>query len=91
VEKGSALTLRDARASRKYGAGNPVIREHGYITYTGVPVRAPAGVPEEGEIIGTLCVTDLGPRNWVMADVEEMHERAAALARSMYELGASQL
>jgi len=86
IAKGSALPLRDTRASRRYGAGNSVVREHGFLAYLGVPLRAPQGVPEAGTIIGTMCVVDGAPNNWTEDDVEFLKTRGAAAVDLMYSL-----
>ncbi|HEV2130675.1 MAG TPA: GAF domain-containing protein, partial [Longimicrobiaceae bacterium] len=73
VASGEPLLVEDAREHPQLHPDLP-ISELGIVAYAGVPLRT-----REGEVLGTLCVTDSRPREWTDEDVETLHDLAAAV------------
>jgi len=55
-------------------AGQPEPAVFGFASYAGVPVRAASG-----EVLGTICVTDVVPRDWSNDDVALLTEIAGCI------------
>jgi predicted PurR-regulated permease PerM len=56
IASNDALVVEDIARDRRF-ANNPLLKEHGFRFYAGVPLRAPNGQP-----VGSLCVLDAKPR-----------------------------
>jgi hypothetical protein len=54
--------------------GNPLVNEMGVRSYLGTPL-----VDHTGEILGTLCVLDMRPRQWKSQHMESMQSLAETL------------
>jgi GAF domain-containing protein len=90
VAKRRPLIVDDARTDPILH-GNPAVLDLGLVAYAGIPL-----IVSEGHAVGTLCVVDLKPRDWLddqlaqlalLADLVtdqfelQRHERAAAFRR----------
>ncbi|HEX7335917.1 MAG TPA: PAS domain S-box protein [Gemmatimonadales bacterium] len=73
VSTGEPLVLEDARRHPLL-RHNPVIRELGWISYAGVPLRT-----REGQVVGSFCVIDKTPRLWSERDVALLQDLAASV------------
>lgn len=56
IASNDALVVEDIARDRRF-ANNPLLKQHGFRFYAGVPLRAPNGQP-----VGSLCVLDAKPR-----------------------------
>ena len=71
VEAGGPLLVEDAAADPRV-RGDRLVREQGFRSYAGYPIRTP-----DGYVLGTLCVLDYRPRAWsedeqqVLADLAD--------------------
>jgi PAS domain S-box-containing protein len=62
----AALIVNDARAHPLLH-DNPVVRELNVVAYLGVPLLGP-----DGEVLGSVCVTDTTARVWSEAEIEAL-------------------
>ncbi|MCX6956099.1 MAG: PAS domain S-box protein [Verrucomicrobia bacterium] len=51
---------------------NPAVREFGVVAYLGIPLRSPGGL-----VLGSFCLIDPQPRQWLPAEIELTKEFAA--------------
>ncbi len=70
VATGERLVVPDARESALLRE-SPAITEHDAVAYAGVPLGLP-----DGEMLGTLCVIEPGPRDWTEEELETLAELA---------------
>ncbi|MFE9679911.1 GAF domain-containing protein [Streptomyces sp. NPDC006285] len=73
VVRRKALVLEDVRDYPRF-AGNPVVDEFGIRTYLGAPLLDRTGI-----VLGTVCVTDVGPRPWGRTGLDTIKAMAAEL------------
>ena len=73
VSTGEPLVLEDARRHPLL-RHNPVIRELGWVSYAGVPLRT-----REGQVVGSFCVVDKTPRLWSERDIVLLQDLAASV------------
>ncbi|HEU5303066.1 MAG TPA: PAS domain S-box protein, partial [Gemmatimonadales bacterium] len=73
VSTGEPLVLEDARRHPLL-RHNPVIRELGWVSYAGVPLRT-----REGQVVGSFCVIDKTPRLWSERDIALLQDLAASV------------
>jgi PAS domain S-box-containing protein len=73
VSSGEPLVLEDARRHPLL-RHNPVIRELGWVSYAGVPLRT-----REGQVVGSFCVIDKTPRLWSERDIALLQDLAASV------------
>ena len=73
VSTGEPLVLEDARRHPLL-RHNPVIRELGWVSYAGVPLRT-----REGQVVGSFCVVDKTPRLWSERDMALLQDLAASV------------
>ena len=73
VSTGEPLVLEDARRHPLL-RHNPVIRELGWVSYAGVPLRI-----REGQVVGSFCVVDKTPRLWSERDIALLQDLAASV------------
>ncbi len=77
VGLGEPLVVPDAREDPAL-RDNRAIAEMGVVAYLGVPLRGDGGL-----VVGSLAVCDHHPREWSAADVEMLHDLAAAVTTEM--------
>ena len=72
VASGTKMVVDDLRESEllKDSAAIPL----GMIAYAGIPIHG------DGEVLGTLCLTDSGPRAWTDQEVALLSDLAAAVS-----------
>lgn len=73
VASGDPLIVSDARA-HPLVCDNLAIRELNVAAYLGVPLRTTCGA-----VLGSLCVIDQVPRQWVEAEIDTLKDVAAAV------------
>ena len=76
IEKGSPLVIPDTAADPVYREV-PTVRTLGVAAYVGVPILV------DGEPIGSFCVIDMQPRQWLGTEIEILVELAAAAEREI--------
>ncbi|MEV4642661.1 ATP-binding protein [Actinoplanes sp. NPDC049548] len=72
VADDAPLIVPDARADERL-RDNPAISAYSAIAYAGIPLHSP-----DGQVLGSLCVTDSKPREWTDAQVAILRDLAAA-------------
>jgi serine phosphatase RsbU (regulator of sigma subunit) len=70
VDTGEPLVVTDARTDPRT-AGNPAIETLGVLGYAGCPV-----VDGAGRVLGTVCVLDTAPHDWVAEELAEVQAAA---------------
>ena len=70
------FVVEDAREDPRF-ADNPIVLEHGVLSYAGAPL-----IDEHGFALGTLCVFDVRPRRWT----EEQRAALVNMARNVVYL-----
>ena len=68
--------VEDAREDARF-ADNPIVLEHGVLSYAGAPL-----IDEHGFALGTLCVFDVRPRSWT----DEQRAALTNMARNVIYL-----
>jgi PAS domain S-box-containing protein len=71
VAADAPVAIEDARADELLRS-SPLVSDHGWISYAGVPVRASGGY-----VVGGLCVADHAARVWHSEDLELLTELAS--------------
>ncbi|MDB4948570.1 MAG: domain S-box [Gemmatimonadetes bacterium] len=74
VQSRAMVCIADAHADPR-AAGSPAVSEMGVRAYLGVSLCGP-----DGEVLGSVCVTDRAPREWTDEDRQALCDVAAALA-----------
>lgn len=72
VARDAPLVVENA-ATDPLVRGSPAVVEDGVRAYAGVPLRT-----ADGQILGTLCVTDVAPRKWGTAETALLEDLAAS-------------
>ncbi|OYV06423.1 MAG: hypothetical protein CFE26_06355 [Verrucomicrobiales bacterium VVV1] len=75
VADNEPYVIADIQKDRRF-SGNPLLREHGFRFYAGVPVHAPNGQP-----IGSLCVMDTKPRKFSPRQMRQLEKTARELSK----------
>ncbi len=75
VADNEPYVIADIQKDRRF-FGNPLLREHGFRFYAGVPVHAPNGQP-----IGSLCVMDMKPRKFSPRQMRQLEKAARELSK----------
>ena len=70
------FVVEDARRDLRF-ADNPIVLEHGVLSYAGAPL-----IDEHGFALGTLCVFDVRPRTWT----DEQRAALTNMARNVIYL-----
>jgi predicted PurR-regulated permease PerM len=82
VADNEPYVIADIQKDRRF-SGNPLLREHGFRFYAGVPVHAPNGQP-----IGSLCVMDTKPRRFSPRQMRQLEKAAREISK---RVGAEQV
>ena len=78
VRSGVPLVVEDARADPRF-AGNPLVTgPPGIRFYAGAPLTTP-----DGHCVGTLCVSDVGPRRVRRAEVDALRDLAGTVVAEL--------
>jgi GAF domain-containing protein len=77
VRAGAALYIEDATDDPEF-ADQPAVRELECVAYAGVPLR-----DGDGQIIGTVCVTDSRPRRWRQGDRRALEALAESVVSEL--------
>jgi diguanylate cyclase (GGDEF)-like protein/PAS domain S-box-containing protein len=75
VEAGAPLAITDGARDPRF-ASHPAVAELGIAAYLGAPITS-----EDGQVLGTVCVTEPAPRAWAPGDVAVLCGVAAAAGR----------
>ena len=78
VATDKAMVVGDTRLDART-SDNPSIESMGIIAWAGFPVRDPAG-----EVLGTFCVADTRPRDWLPAEIEALRILAQAVTDQVH-------
>ncbi len=77
VADNAPYVIADIQKDRRF-SGNPLLREHGFRFYAGVPVQAPNGQP-----IGSVCVMDTKPRKFSQRQMRQLEKAARELSKKI--------
>lgn len=76
LDRSEPLVISDTHSDPTWAAV-PTVESLGVRAYVGVPLVI------DGEVIGSLCVTDSKPREWSPIDIETLRELAKSAEREM--------
>ncbi|WP_236696131.1 ATP-binding protein [Rhodopirellula islandica] len=84
VRAGERFLIEDARVDPRVES-HPAIKEYGIVSYAGFPIRT-----RSGEVLGTLCVVDVVPREWTEDELETLRELSASVESEIELIAAAE-
>ncbi|WP_286762408.1 MULTISPECIES: hybrid sensor histidine kinase/response regulator [Rhodopirellula] len=84
VRAGERFLIEDARVDPRV-VSHPAIEEYGIVSYAGFPIRT-----RSGEVLGTLCVVDIVPREWTEDELETLRELSASVESEIELIAAAE-
>ncbi|WP_390179995.1 hybrid sensor histidine kinase/response regulator [Rhodopirellula bahusiensis] len=84
VRAGKRFLIQDARVDPRV-VSHPAIEEYGIVSYAGFPIRT-----RSGEVLGTLCVVDVVPREWTEDELETLRELSASVESEIELIAAAE-